>query len=87
MVITKQGKSQKSKGEFSFSCKKCGCEWKAERSEVTFSPPCLPYAVHCKCPNCGVTAETGRRQTRMKEAWEYAWEEEQRRMRENNETF
>lgn len=52
MIITKQGDSQKSKGEFSFSCKNCGCEWTAERKEVKITPPCLPYEVYMDCPNC-----------------------------------
>lgn len=56
MTIIKEGRSEKrSKGEFSFKCKNCYCEWEAERKEVNFTPPFLPYDVYMKCPNCKKT--------------------------------
>ena len=55
MVITKAGKSSEAKGEFKFVCKKCECEWCADRSdkELHISPPCVPFFTYMKCPNCG----------------------------------
>lgn len=56
MTIIKEGRSEKrNKGEFSFKCKNCYCEWEAERKEVKFTSPCLPYDVYMKCPNCKKT--------------------------------
>ena len=56
MTIIKEGRPEKrSKGEFSFKCKNCYCEWEAERKEVKFTPPCLPYDVYMECPNCKKT--------------------------------
>lgn len=52
MFIIKSGDPKKNTGSFHFSCDSCGCEWAAERKEVSFTPPCLPYEVYMKCPNC-----------------------------------
>ncbi len=41
----------KPKGEFFFRCK-CGTEWYANRGEVNFTPPCMPYDVYMTCPGC-----------------------------------
>ena len=41
-------------GEFIFKCT-CGAVWAAERKEVNFTPPCLPYDVYMKCPYCNKT--------------------------------
>ena len=42
-------------GEFKFTCKSCGCEWEADRTddELHISPPFLPFYTYMKCPNCG----------------------------------
>ena len=37
-----------------FKCK-CGAIWDAERNEVNFASPCLPYDVYMKCPYCNAT--------------------------------
>ena len=54
MNITKLGNTQKRRGEFFFRCKKCGCEWYADRGDegLRFSPPCCEFYVYMKCPNC-----------------------------------
>lgn len=51
MYITKSGKV-KVKGAFYFKCNQCDAQWYAERKEVNFTPPCLPYEVYMKCPYC-----------------------------------
>lgn len=56
MNIIKSGDSTKSKtGEFHFTCKHCGCEWYANRSdaELKISPlySKISYA-YMNCPNC-----------------------------------
>lgn len=50
--VIKQGAAY---GEFNFSCKNCGCEWSANRTdkELHISPPCLPFYTYMNCPNCG----------------------------------
>lgn len=48
MTIIKYGKQI---GDFHFKCN-CGCEWYAERSEVSFTPPCVEYDVYMRCPCC-----------------------------------
>lgn len=53
MIITKMGNQLI--GEFKFVCKNCGAEWVAERNEVKFTPPCLPYDVYMDCPCCKKT--------------------------------
>lgn len=49
MLIINAG--NKHVGDFHFKCK-CGCEWFAERQEVSFTPPCIEYDVYMRCPNC-----------------------------------
>lgn len=46
---------RKSNGEFHFKCNYCFCEWEADRTDVNFTPPCMPYNVYMKCPNCKKT--------------------------------
>lgn len=55
MVITKHGTPQKISGGYNFVCKKCGCEWNANRGDkgLKFSPPCCEFYTYMKCPNCG----------------------------------
>lgn len=83
MLIIKSGDPNKNTGSFRFSCDNCGCEWAAERKEVSFTPPCLPYEVYMKCPNCkrSVTAMGHKRKTKRqeREAWEYGY----RRMKDS----
>lgn len=50
MLITKCGTI--SNVEFFFRCKRCGTEWYADRPEVNFTPPCMPYDVYMGCPCC-----------------------------------
>lgn len=54
MTITKPGDPTKSHGEFSFRCKKCGCEWNADRDDrgLKISPPCVEFYAYMDCPNC-----------------------------------
>lgn len=80
MFIAKCGDPKKSAAPYRFSCDNCGCEWTAERKEVNITPPCLPYEVYMKCPNCKQRVEAmnyeKRESTRKqkKEAWEYEYE-------------
>jgi hypothetical protein len=56
MNIIKPGKPQMQKhGEFYFKCKKCGCEWDADRGDEGFgiSPPCMEFFTYMPCPCCG----------------------------------
>lgn len=60
MTITKPGDPAKMhRGEFSFRCKKCGCEWNADRGDkgLKISPPCCEFFAYMDCPNCGSYAE------------------------------
>ena len=45
MKIIAIGSNKTTTGEFTFKCK-CGTVWVAERKEVKFTPPCLPYDVY-----------------------------------------
>lgn len=42
------------RGEFHFLCKKCGCEWYADRGDkgLKISPPCCEFYAYMDCPNC-----------------------------------
>lgn len=62
MHITKLGNPQKGRGEFLFRCKKCGCEWYADRSdkELKISPPCCEFYVYMNCPSCKSYTEAGK---------------------------
>ena len=56
MQITKVGNLEfTKKGEFFFHCKKCGCEWYADRGdkELHISPPICRFYTYMECPNCG----------------------------------
>ena len=56
MNIRKTGDiSKQRRGEFSFKCKNCGCEWDANRSDkgLNISSPCVEFYTYMKCPNCG----------------------------------
>lgn len=56
MTITKQGDPAKMhRGEFSFRCKNCGCEWNADRGKdgAHISPPFVEFFAYMDCPNCG----------------------------------
>lgn len=57
MFVINSGDQKKSAASYRFCCGNCGCEWMAERKEVKISPPCLPYYVYMKCPNCRKTVE------------------------------
>lgn len=57
MLIINSGDPKKNASLFRFSCDNCGCEWMAEPKEVKITPPCLPYKVYMKCPNCRKTVE------------------------------
>lgn len=54
MNIIKMGDVREINGYW-FECESCGCQWVAERREVTFTPPCLPFDVYMKCPTCKKT--------------------------------
>lgn len=51
MIIYKKGKPTVSNAKF--YCKRCGCEFEADKSEYTkeFYRNLIIYA--CECPNCG----------------------------------
>ena len=49
MKVLAVGSGKTITGEFIFKCR-CGAVWAAERKEVNFTPPCLPYDVYMKCP-------------------------------------
>lgn len=53
MNIVKPGIPQRN-GSFHFCCKKCGCEWYADRGDkgLNFSPPCMEFFAIMSCPNC-----------------------------------
>ena len=51
----KTGEPTYSSGEFRFTCKNCGCEWKADRPEVKFTPTFMPLDVYMDCTNCKKT--------------------------------
>lgn len=56
MIILKPGQREMHKrGQFQFKCKRCGCEWEADRGdkELKFSPPCEQFYAYMDCPNCG----------------------------------
>jgi hypothetical protein len=54
MQIIKHGNPQKTKDEFHFFCKNCGCEWYADRKDdgLRISPPGFAFLVCMECPNC-----------------------------------
>lgn len=51
MIIYKIGKPVTE--NVKFTCKRCGCEFEADKTEYSkeFYRNCLIYA--CECPNCG----------------------------------
>lgn len=55
MNIIKHGDINKRTGEFRFKCKKCGCEWFADRGDngLKISPPCVEFYAYMNCPDCG----------------------------------
>ena len=55
MFITKPGRKIETVGEFRFACKRCGCEWNADRGDngLHISPPCCEFYAYMNCPNCG----------------------------------
>ena len=55
MTIIKHGDPAKQSGAFHFTCKNCGCEWRAGRGDkgLNFSPPCVKFYAYMKCPDCG----------------------------------
>ena len=57
MFVINSGDPKKSAASFQFLCNNCGCQWMAERKEVSITPPCLPYEVYMNCPNCRKTVE------------------------------
>ncbi len=63
MLIINSGDPKKSASSFHFSCSNCGCEWMAERKEVSFNPPCLSYGVYMKCPNCKKSVDYKKQKT------------------------
>lgn len=61
MQIIKVGDISKAKkGEFHFICKKCGCEWYADRGDkgLIIAPPCCEFSVDMKCPTCNTYVTT-----------------------------
>ena len=79
MFIINNGNPKKSAASFRFLCNNCGCEWTAERKEVSITPPCLLYEIYMKCPNCKQTVtamgyEKAETTKNKKEAWEYEYE-------------
>lgn len=85
MFIINSGNPEKSASSFHFSCDNCGCEWMAERKEVKITPPCLPYEVYMRCPNCRKTVEatTYEKLKAMKKQGKEAWEYEYERMKDS----
>lgn len=54
-IVNAGNKEFSSRGEFHFKCKKCDCEWYADRTdkELHISPPMLSFYTYMNCPNCG----------------------------------
>lgn len=65
MTILAVGSDKTITGEFIFKCK-CGVVWAAERKEVNFTPPCLPYDVYMKCPCCNKTRYISENEVKMR---------------------